>query len=212
MCKDTPSKDVCCVCGTSENVKRCGKCKLTSYCSGKCQKSHVSYHAAYCSAISDLQKLEKEKLYRDYSVHQKQIDFRTKKKILKLVGDKPMLTCSLDGEKYEVLWDTGSMISLVDRRWLKKNFPDKKIISVDEFLGNEELHVRAANSTEIEFDGVVLLNFSLGKGDGFVIPVIVSSQDVNEPILGYNVIEHLILNGSPAQRLALKSSLRSSMH
>ena len=203
----TPQKDVCCVCGTSEDVKRCGRCKLTSYCSGTCQKSHNSYHKRYCAAIADLQKLEMDKLYKDHSVRQKYLDWKTERKMMKLVGEKPILACLLDGKKLEMLWDTGSMVSLVGRDWVKRHFPEKKIYSVNDFLENEELHLRAANATEIQFDGVILVDFALSeKDDGFTVPVLVASQDVTEPLLGYNVIEQLVLNGSVQQRVALKTA------
>ena len=84
----------CCVCGSSENVRRCGKCKATAYCSRSCQKSHLAYHSAYCSMIVGLEKVETEKLYRGFSVRQKQMDFKTSKKIVNLVGEKPMLMFS----------------------------------------------------------------------------------------------------------------------
>ena len=69
-----------------------------------------------------------------------------------------MLNCYLGGKRFELLWDTGSMISMVGRSWVNKNFPDLKIHSVSDFLG-DELHVRAANSTKINFDGVCVLEF-----------------------------------------------------
>ena len=59
-CEETPKlvEDKCCVCGSQENVRRCGNCKLTSYCSKKCQKEHFSHHSQYCSIIVDLVKVE----------------------------------------------------------------------------------------------------------------------------------------------------------
>ena len=120
-----------------------------------------------------------------------------KRKMLKLIGNKPKLNCYLDKKRVELLWDTGSMISLVDRGWLDRHFPDKTIYSVAEFLGEEELKVCAVNSSEIEFDGVALMDFTLKNGEGgFVVPVLVASEEISEPILGYNVIEYLILNGN----------------
>ena len=202
----------CCVCGSSENVRRCGKCKATAYCSRSCQKSHLAYHSAYCSMIVGLEKVETEKLYHGFSVRQKQMDFKTSKKIVNLVGEKPMLKCSLGDKDFEVLWDTGSMISLVDRRWVKNNFPEAIVHSVADFLEEaEELQVRAANSTEIEFDGVILLDFGIEGGDeSFAVPMLIAKQEMSEVILGYNVIEHLILNGSPEQRKALEKALSSN--
>ena len=206
--ENTPLSSVrsCCVCGTKENVKRCGGCKLVSYCSKGCQKQHFDYHSKYCMAISDLQELEVKKLYGNYSVREEQLDFRNKAKIMKLVGEKPMVNCYLDGKNFEMLWDTGSMVSLVDRKWVEKNFPDKEIYAVNDFLENRSLNVQAANSSEIKFDGVVLLNFSLNSGnnEGFLVPVLVATH-ITEPILGYNVIEHLIINGTAEKSVTLES-------
>ena len=199
----TPAVEVYCVCG----VQRCKKCKMTMYCSKSCQKSHWDYHAVYCDAIVELKKIETDKIYKEYSVRQKGVDFKTRNKVMKLVGNKPMLSCYLGEKPFEVLWDTGSMISLVDRGWVQENFPEEKIYSVSEFLEDSELRVQAANATTIKFDGVMLLKFSVDGGEGFDVPMLIASGEISEPILGYNVIEHLVLNGTSEQCDALQSSL-----
>ena len=62
---------------------------------------------------------------------------------------------------------------------------------MSEFL-DKELQVQAANETAIQFDGVVLLDYKLSDEDeGFVVPLLVSSDKIVDPILGYNVIEYL---------------------
>ena len=179
----TPAVEVCCVCGDSEDVQRCKKCKMTMYCSKSCQKSHWDYHAVYCDAIVELKKIETDKIYKEYSVRQKGVDFKTRNKVMKLVGNKPMLSCYLGEKPFEVLWDTGSMISLVDRGWVQENFPEEKIYSVSEFLEDSELRVQAANATTIKFDGVMLLKFSVDGGEGFDVPVLIASGEISEPIL-----------------------------
>ena len=131
---DDEKIEKCCVCSSVENVRRCSGCHATSYCSRKCQKSHHAYHAPYCSAINQLEKLEINKLYHGFSVRQQQLDAKTQTKLVKLVGEKPILRCLLDGKSVDVLWDTGSVITLVSRKWAKENFPDKKIHSMSEFL------------------------------------------------------------------------------
>ena len=156
-----------------------------------------------------LEELEKDKVYKLHSVREVQLDYRNRLKIARLVGQKPMLRCQFNGEWVDALWDTGSMITLVDRVWLKENFADEEVIPVEEFLEGENLTVRAANKSLIPFDGVVVLRFSLGEGhEGFWVPVLVSRNPITEPIIGYNVIEHLVVNREPGERKMLKSCLK----
>ena len=210
-CTPVLMKEECCVCKSTVDVKRCGKCKLTSYCSKTCQKQHLSHHAQYCSMIAELHKIEIKKFYKNFSVRQVQVDFKTKKKMVKLVGEKPMLRCFLGGKKFDALWDTGSMVSLVDLKWMKEHFPSATIVSVSEFL-EEDLHIRAANATPIQLEGVAVLEFSLGEeGESFLVPLIVTTDDMAEPILGYNVIAHLITEGSQLERTSRRKLLESAL-
>ena len=137
--KENPvSKRCCAACGfDGEGVLRCSHCRSTHYCSIGCQLSHRSHHKVYCGAIASLEEMEKEKLYRGFSVRQSQVDFRTKKKLIRLVGEKPVVACILGDKKTDVLWDTGSMVSLVDRKWLAKNFSDWDIFLL-QWLGQSE--------------------------------------------------------------------------
>ena len=85
------------------------------------------------------------------------------------------------------------------------------VVPVMQFLEGEKLTIRAANKSEIPFDGVAILRFSLGdEHDGFLVPVLVSSQPISEPIIGYNVIEHLVLKGTDEERAELKSCLKGA--
>ena len=124
----------------------------TKYCSKGCQKKHFPYHVQYCSAIVDLTKWETDKLHKNYSVREEQVDARCRNKFVNLIGEKPMLNCYLDSENCDALWDTGSMISLVDTKWVRQNFPWKKMHTVNTFLRNDNLQVKAANSTEIPYE------------------------------------------------------------
>ena len=152
--------NVCCVvCGSEKDLKCCSNCLTTKYCSKACQTSHWKHHSVWCSAISDLEKLEKEKKYKGKTVRQCQVDDKLRRRVLKLVGNKPNIRCVMDGKAVTLLWDTGSMVSIVDRQWLGKNFQDKELLPVSSFLEGEELMLSAANSSEIEFDGVVLMDF-----------------------------------------------------
>ena len=84
--KTSPSGEVCCVCGSMEDVRRCGGCKVARYCSKFCQISHREEHEKYCCHIPELVKIETDKLYAGcvkQSVRQVQFD---------------MVTQSFDGE------------------------------------------------------------------------------------------------------------------
>ena len=201
------------MCGESDGVKRCSQCKATLYCSKQCQREHFAHHKQWCATVSSLQKLETNKIYGNKTVRQGHLDWKTQKKMIRLVGRKPMVKCRLDGKQFDMLWDTGSMICLVDRRWVNKHFPGKRIQSVSEFLereGVKDLKLRAANATEIKLDGVVVVEFSIKEGEeGFEVPMLVASEDIAQPILGYNVIEDMILKGSLDHRVALRIALTS---
>ena len=210
---DTPSKKlVCCVvCGVEDGLKNCGGCKSTVYCSEACQLSHWSHHAIYCAAISDLDQLEKKKRYSSgQSVRQSQVDDCTRRRVLKLVGNKPNIQCFLDGKVVDLLWDTGSMVSIVDRSWLKKLFPAKEVLPVSTFLEGEKLIISAANSSEIKFDGVVLMDLGLKEGRvEYPVPILVSSSLMAQPILGFNVIEDLVMNGNQEDHELLHSCFKT---
>ena len=61
-------------------------------------------------------------------------------------------------------------------------------------LEGKELDLTAASQSKIAYDGVVLMDFGLRKGEKrLIIPILVSTEPIAEPILGYNVIEELLL-------------------
>ncbi len=201
---------VCCVCGSSDNVRCCSNCKAARYCSKGCQREHWAHHSVYCDAVVKLEQLEKEKFYQNKTVRQNQINSKVRLKMLKLVGNKPKIRCRLDGKSMKMLWDTGSMVSLVDKFWTNQHFPDKEILPVADFLDRDDLKLCAANNTEIQFEGVMLVNFGLDEGeDKFEVPVLVSTKPIAEPILGYNVIEDLVLDGGEEDHKLLHSCFHS---
>ena len=124
----------------------------------------------------------------------RELPLKTNRDIIRLVGERPLIEVFLDDVKCKCLWDTGSMISLISRNFLIKNLPNKKIYSVDEFLENEFLSLSAANNTEVPVEGVILIDFSIESQKFFQIPFLVTSENVANPIIGYNAIEYLVMN------------------
>ena len=128
----------------------------------------------------------------------------TQNRLIKLIGNKPVIKCTLDDKDVKVLWDTGSMISLVSLAWLKENFPDVSLLPISALLEDSKGEVRfvAANKTEVVMVGCVILNFTIGE-NSFPVPFLVSESELAQPLLGYNVIEYLIKTAKPEDTVKL---------
>lgn len=177
-----------------KEVCRCENCASGVYCSDVCRDAHVSTsdHAKLCEAIQKLEKLEFAK--RGFSVREvNQVHVRNR--LVRLIGEKPIIKCQLGDVESDALWDTGSMVSMVSLGWLKEHFPEEKVLSLHEFVEGDKLHLLAANNTSVDVEGVVILMFCVNN---FCVPVpfIVCKEDISQPIVGYNVIKHMVLQGN----------------
>ena len=57
--------------------------------------------------------------------------------LAKLVGNRPVLDYALNKKSNQGLWDTGSMISLMKRKWFNQEFPETEIHSIDSVIGTQ---------------------------------------------------------------------------
>ena len=85
-----------------------------------------------------------------------------RRKLVSLVGERPLVKCVLEGKRCEGLWDTGAMVSMVGLDWLKENFPEVNILSVMEFVEGDNLHLCTANNGKVVVEGVAIQSFSIG--------------------------------------------------
>lgn len=116
-------------------------------------------------------------------------------KIAKLAGHQPLIKFIVNDKEFEGLWDTSTMINLISEEWLRKQFKDMKINLLQPFLGTKvtDLKIKAANNTEVDTDGIVRFNFCISNlNDSFKVPFIVTKQKLRTPIIGFNIIEHLV--------------------
>lgn len=118
-------------------------------------------------------------------------------RVARLIGKRCMLTCHLNGVPTEVLLDSGAQVTIMAKSWLEKHLPDTKVRSLEEFLPNDPLRITAANGTDVPFEGwaEVLVEIRSEKHGHLAIhvPMLVSQSCVNGLLLGFNVIEELIL-------------------
>ncbi len=172
---------------------RCTCCKLVGYCNEICQRAHWSRHKTLCNAI------KKEIHNKNETVHDNRsegfMSYLTPKeyeRLINLVGRRCTVSAKLNGKTVEVLWDTGAQVSIVSADFLMANFPNLVIRDVGELI-NCDLTLTAANGNSIPYKGWVELEFQIGdSGNTTCVPFLVANEKLRLPLLGFNVIEHLI--------------------
>ena len=87
------------------------------------------------------------------------------------------------------------MVSMGDDEWLNENAPGCEILSIEEFLEGDNLHLCAANNTNVDVKGVAIITLGLGSEE-LVVPFLVTTDKLEVPIIGYNVIKHLVEKNS----------------
>ncbi len=155
----------------------------------------IKLNTTLCDMILTLEEMEIVKRYRELSKMSAGalMPKKYQSKIVQLIGERPLVDVGLDNVLAKCLWDTGSQISLMSQQFKDEKFSDKEMHTVHEFLGNT-LSVSAANNTKVPIEGVILLDISIGGSAPFEVPFLVTKEKLDNPILGYNVIKHLVLN------------------
>ena len=182
-----------CMCGTGCNQEgvACAGQDVT-----KKGKSQDLYKKVIC-AIEELETLNIIKMEKEiYLDDGDKIPVKFRRSLVKLVGERPLINCLLDDHRCQALWDTGSMISLVDELFLKQYFPIKVIYSVNNFV-SENLNLKAANNTDDPVKGVVIMNFCMESCE-FVVPFLATKEVLANPVLGFNVIAYMISKATNA--------------
>ena len=118
-------------------------------------------------------------------------------RVAKLIGKRCMLTCYLNGVQTNTLLDTGAQVTILEKSWQKKHLPNAKIQSLEELLPDDPLRITAANGTDVPYDGwteiLVEIKSSRHGQVAINVPMLVSQNCVNGLLLGFNVIEEIIL-------------------
>lgn len=180
-------------------LNRGGACKTNRYYSKECQVKYRAVHKPVCMAI---QELEKQKAAGDDG-HDLNTTFpchltpRQQLGLTKIVGRRCVVKCLMQGKEVEALWDTGSQVCVVSRKWQQTHLPQEVLRNVEELLGaGEELNLEAMNGTNIPFDGWIEIGFKLAGDDTtaheLTVPVLVGQKEQEYPIIGFNVIEEIL--------------------
>ena len=167
-------------------------------------------HKPICMATQELEKKKEaaedadDDLSTTFSCH---FTPRQQVGLKKLVGRRCMVKCLNQGKKAESLWDTGSQVCAVSRKWQQAHLPLEVLRNVDELLGaGEELNLEGMNGTDIPFDGWIEVRFKLAgddtTADELTVPVLVGRKEQQYPIVGFNVIEEIFSQHSETPQAA----------
>ena len=196
----------CGYCGKKEKLKKfrqCSGCKSTRYCSEKCQRHHWVNHKPLCNCIQDLSQSQKVGIKgkgdsSDPDAYPSHLNPKQKTAIAGLVGKRCTLTCKLENENFEVLWDTGAQVSLISEQTIEKYFPYLEIKNISELLNpNDDLDLLATNGTAIPYKGWAEIDLNIDptrENSEFqtCVPFLVTPETLDYPIVGYNVIQEII--------------------
>ena len=171
---------------------RCAQCKSSYYCSKSCQKLHWSTHKVICGSIVELEKQERMKCEQACDFSDSSLGSTGKQKLLQLIGDQCTVKCSLNGRECSSLWDTGAQISLISQGWLNDQHIESEVRDLSELIGRD-LKVKGAVGTDIPYCGYVVLDCTI-TGVTTKVPFLVSQKQMEQPIIGYNVISYLATN------------------
>ena len=103
----------------------------------------------------------------------------------------------LNGVSVEALWDTGAQVSIVSKHWLEEYLLSLNFRNIVELLGEETgLNLTGANGGPIPFKEWVEVQFQLASStessNPLTVPLLVARDELEFPIIGYNVIEEVI--------------------
>ena len=106
-------------------------------------------------------------------------------------------------------------MSIVSKSWLGENLTSLELRKIDELLGESvELDLRAANDGIIPFLGWVEAEFKLTSdtqsSGPLTVPILVARDELEYPIIGYNVIEEVIKNKGQEERQGAIVDIMSS--
>ncbi|CAB4008686.1 Hypothetical predicted protein [Paramuricea clavata] len=133
-------------------------------------------------------------------------------KLINLVGRKCSVRGKLNGKTSDVLWDMGAQVSIVSENFVSKTFPNIPIRDVSELL-ECGLTLTAANGSKIPYVGWVELKFQVQDSANEVsVPFLVTRENLELPLVGFNVIEHMINSGTLQENDILTSFVGINTH
>ena len=117
--------------------------------------------------------------------------------------------CLLNGKQVKALLDTGAQCSIISKSLVDSLFEEPDISPISELLDDSDsLKLIAANGSAIPCDGWIEVEFSLisdKTSKKIQVPLLVTSDSWDYPIIGYNVTAKLVTQQSDCNDPMVKS-------
>ena len=187
----------CNSCGKPEHNQKflqCKQCKSVRYFSYQCQKKSWNTQEL-CKAIYELSKPSQPKGKSD-SEDNSHLTPSQQSKVVQSVGKCCTVDCLPNGKQVEALWSTGAQCSIIPKSLVNSLFEKPYIRTISELLDDSDnLKLTAANGSAIPLDGWVKVEFSLMSDETskkIQVPLLVTSDSLDYPIIGYNVTDEFV--------------------
>ena len=132
--------------------------------------------------------------------------------VIKLTGKQCTIRIQLNEKDASALYDTGAQACLLSERWLKDNHLIDEKRSIDELLEARDLELKTATDATIPYTGWIVLQLRMNgwaNTAALNVPFLITSEELQHPIIGTNVIEEVIKR--PEQYGIDQSQLLSSL-
>ena len=63
----------------------------------------------------------------------------------------------------DVLWEIEAQVSIVSKEWMMNNLPKAKSSRIEELINEKKLDLKAANGTEVPYEGWVEISFKFAN-------------------------------------------------
>ena len=178
-------------------LKTCGKCGVVKYCTKMCQRRHYRSYQKICDAIFHLSNQQKKEVVKR-GQYQANLIPKEQKTLIGLIRKQNVVKLYMNDKPVEILWDTGTNISIISKKYVNNLFPNVVIKNSHDILSDaDKLQVRWGNQEILQYEDYVELEVSLDNGtpaNEILVPFLITPERIHYPILGTNAIEQISQN------------------
>ena len=162
----------------------------------KCEQNSKQ-HQKLCQSISDLQQQHRNKTLKA-GTYSATLTVNKSRTVTAFVGKRCLLNYYLNDQSSTLLLDSEAQVCVINIEEFGKIFPDVKIHGISSILDNyDTIRVQRGDEKDISFERGLDIWVEIGqysRSTEINLPFSVKTQKMNNTILGFNGIKHLMEN------------------